>query len=376
MRSLWRHRYNEQRARVNAEGLINERKCRICAWDTTPAGRLRFTVQMAEYRQFLVTNHLVANSDARSLLTLRESGESELADALEQAFTSDGLYHPRGALCPTEDRVRVSPTDPCSNHLGASLMLVSEVESGAGSTVPVFVCPPSRGQVSSPNDIIMTASGSIDWPLREDAVRRDKVPAGPDIDRPHASLAIGSQVWREFGEECLAGTDHELRMRELPLGQAIRKRTQYGLRMKKKYLQRAELINFCSNVERGGKPELFYVAGVREPGTEFLERTFRFNWELIHNWDNEVITDPGRHRARRTTLLLPSPIDRDLQLIDRPKKAFDTVIRVVTDNKFNPVFRAHLVSILRMCVHRYPRARRYARSWPGRIVDTPVLPRR
>jgi hypothetical protein len=203
----------------------------------------------------------------------------------------------------------------------------------------------------------MAVSGSIDWPIEECAVDYGEIisPTSRQIDR---ALRIAEQVWREFGEECLDAPDAEKRISEMGLGNRTSMRLKRGLISYRRHIHRAELLNLCQNIERGGKPELFYLASIKGSGRRFIEQVLRFNWELEQVWSLDVIADPDRHRTRRTMLLIPSPLGTGLRVrsdVAAVKVAMRAMMQIIRNNEYNPVFRAHMASILGFCYRVDPR---------------------
>lgn len=360
--ALWHYREEQQQKSRTGIDLIDEKKIRVAEYSRMENGGLAIKVQVASYKQFLVTNHLVANGDSAFLGALRGKGSADLADLLSSAFDVDGVFSPRRKLCGDESKLEISQSAACSNHLGGSLMLIVDLEVPGNPLQPVFLCPPSRGQISSPNDLIPTASGSFDWPLKPDACSRDDI-----VDYSGASnkeLNLCHQIWREFGEECVSGIKLEQQVTELEagkrFGEIAKVCTEWGQYQRKRLIKRAELLNLCQNVERGGKPELFYLASAYLGGKEFIEEEMRFNWELLQVWSLDAVYSPQADRERRTMLLMPSPLDSDLKLHGKTREALKCLVDVISDNHFNSVLRAHLASILLYLDRKFPKELRQA----------------
>jgi hypothetical protein len=132
------------------------------------------------------------------------------------------------------------------------------------------------------------------------------------------------------------------------------------VRERNRHIRRAELINLCQNIERGGKPELFYLASIKGRGKRFIEETLRFNWELETVYSLRITTDVERAKGQRTMMLLRSPVDANLRLVSQPIEPLRQILEVLLDDSFNPVLRAHLASVIRYCETRYPRRMRQA----------------
>lgn len=349
----WKYRARVQKEnRGNPGGLINEPKMRVCCARTTPRGHLLLDVQLADYMDFFVTNHLVANMDynERGRLWARER---KLVRLLDEAFITDGYFDPRAVLCGDEQAIALRPAALCSNHLGASLLIIAELPDG-GNTVPALLCPPTTGQICSPKDIVMTCSGSIDWPLARDARNDDDLLSSQEVQRNPGKLRLPEQVWREFSEECLYDEAQAASLAQMPPGRRMEKRYRIAREGRRRWIFRSALINLCQNIERGGKPELFYIASIRGSGVDFINRTFEPNWELMPIHSTEIAQDVERARGQRRMMCLRSPLDRHLHVIGNPEPAYKQLLSVILDSRFNPVLRAHLVSVLRWCLILVP----------------------
>ncbi|NJK52104.1 MAG: hypothetical protein HC936_03470 [Leptolyngbyaceae cyanobacterium SU_3_3] len=72
----------------------------------------------------------------------------------------------------------------------------------AGYKIPVIFCPPSTRQISSPNDIIPSVSGSVDWPVKRDARSEADIYSLEELRNNPELLNIDKELKREFIEEC------------------------------------------------------------------------------------------------------------------------------------------------------------------------------
>lgn len=352
--AIWSFRRKQQARRRDGGTLTNERKIRVGGARLASDGGLELRVQLAEYKDFLFTNHLVANVDQREVAEMERRGvPAHDVKRIMQAFTnSAGEFDPRGALCGDESAIALRSDAACSNHLGVSLLVIAELPDGAGRS-PALLCPPTRGQVSSPNDLVMTASGSADWPLRSDARSLEDVVPVDEVRANPGLLRLDEQIWREFAEECLHDRRLEARIRGASLGSVWQERLKRGSEERRRFIRASALMALCQNVDRGGKPELFYVASVNMPGEDFVGRTLQFNWELMPVHSLEVTESVERALLLRRMMCLRSPLDLDLNPVADPMLAFEQIVAIVVDTRFNSVLRAHLASLLRYCLARH-----------------------
>jgi hypothetical protein len=350
----WKYRKEVQEKRRDGGELVNESKIRITGAATAPNGQLDLSVQLADYMDFLVTNHLAANMDCVELNKIRAT-DSGLARILEQAFIVRGDFDPRETLCPNAATIHLSEQAQCSNHLGVSALLIADLPERGGTT-PALLCPPTRGQVSSPKDIVMTASGSADWPLRLNARTVEDIETPNAVRRNPDLLRLPDQIWREFAEESVQSATDESRLKNMPLGERFTERFRIARSKRQNLIKKSVLINLCQNIDRGGKPELFYVASIRsDDGYQFVKKDLNYNWELAPIHSTEIVADVEKARGLRQMMCLRSPLNRDLQIVSDPEPSYRQLLSVICDNRFNPVLRAHLVAIIRWCMVLDPR---------------------
>ena len=322
--------------------LVDEAKVRVAGFSSEGA-ELRLDIQQTWYRQFLSTNHLVANYGNTEI-----EADSSLASVLRAAFQDPARPSPRDALCPDVSSLQLSPAAPCANHLGVSTLLLGDFHDADGAC-PVLVCPLSRGQVSSPRDLIPTASGSVDWPVRQDATRLDEV-LRPDELRP-GDLDLAAEAARELTEECFSNLLPAAS--GLPLGLLRQVVASTSTVVRDEVLRHHELIGFAQNVERGGKPELFFLGGLRGTANEFLAR-MEPSWELDGNWYGVATSVDHLIAGAPMMLLLPSPITPSFELSAGFEGALELVAHAIRTPTFNPVLRAHLCFTLVFAAQRHP----------------------
>jgi hypothetical protein len=350
LRSLyWDHKFAAQKQLRDSAALVNEAKVRVRRVRKTPAGQVSLDVQLADYQDFLVTNHLVANVDSKERNRI-ENDNPRLGRLLDKAFVAKGEFDPREILCPNEEKIRLRPSTLCSNHLGVSVLIIAEIPGSDGNLVPALLCPPTRGQISSPKDLVMTASGSVDWPVAEHSQSETELLSPREVRRFPSKLRLWDHVWREFSEECLHDATREASLKELPPGLQMKERFRIAKVVKRRWIYCSALMNLCQNIERGGKPELFYIASVKGSGTEFIQQGLNYNWELMPIHSLEVADDIEKARGQRRMMLLRSPLDRHLRIVADPVAAYSQLVSVILDGRFNPVLRAHLASVLRWCL--------------------------
>lgn len=347
----WNYLAEEQAKKPGAEPLTNEIKVRINHWKSE-AGALYLGVEPIEYKDYLITNHFVANvGDSR----LHEVGQeiAHLADRLREAYSVNSRFDPRAFLCGSPEAIRLRPAAQCSNHLGISALAIADYEPQGGESVSVLICPPSRDQISSPNDIIPTASGSADWPVLPDASSYNDIYSLNAVAEQLALLNVNREVRKEFVEECLSCYD----IKDLSLGERRSKVLREADQLQGVLIRHQALINLCQNVERGGKPELFYLITLAVSANKFIVERFKPNWELDKLWswerDPEAIFHHRRRPAVRRILLFPSPLSVDLDLSPSWQEACRYLAEVIREPAYNPVLRAHLMATLRFCELRF-----------------------
>lgn len=71
---LWLHSHRRQAARRDGGTLLNEREIRVASAAAAADGALELRVQLAAYKDFLFTNHAVANLDRDELDAMERSG--------------------------------------------------------------------------------------------------------------------------------------------------------------------------------------------------------------------------------------------------------------------------------------------------------------
>lgn len=356
----WIYKEEMQLKKRTAEPLTNEIKIRVNKSQSV-GNKLYLELEPVEYKDYVVTNHLVANLGEIQLEGIKRINE-KLAILLRTSFDVNGLFDPRAFLCASEDSIRLSPYSKCSNHLGVSAILLANFTTPSNKIVPILICPPSGQQISSPNDIIPTVSGSADWPALPEAVHFNEVYSLEQIREEPTLLQLNREVRKELVEECLSDRVNE----KLPLGRSRQLVLEEADRIQDDLIKQQVLINFCQNIERGGKPELFYLITIEKSAKEFLLHDFKPNWELHYMWnwiiDRKEIFDYKKRPWVRRILLFPSPLDSDLELSDDWKLASWYLSKVIQETAFNPVLRAHLVSILRLCEIRFPKVSNYLRE--------------
>ena len=334
--------YRSQREKKNMK-VTNEVKVNVNDWKELSNG-LSLTVSSVEYKDYLFSNHLVANFDERQLLDV-EQNDPGLAQSLRNCFSVDNRFSPRASLCPDEDSIRLHDAAKCSNHLGVSALIIGRYEINKNESMPVIFCPPSTSQVSSPNDVIPSVSGSVDWPVRPDAQSESDVHSVDEVQKGDL-LDIDRDVRREFIEECRSN----LVPAEISLGERHRITLLLSEHQTSEVISNEILMSFCQNIERGGKPELFYLYTLKNELTmnDFLENVYHPNWELDVLWtpifsvNEKSIGPPGL----RKVFLIPSPIDLDLNPAENYLEHFKLIYEILNNPGYNPVLRAHLATLL------------------------------
>ena len=349
----WKYRELLRQTALKPEPQVNEVKVRVNSARIQNDGALCLEIEPVEYKDYLVTNHFVSNMSEREVNVIasqHSGGDSELADNIRNAFTGrDQRFSPRHVLCGSAESLRLKPEAKCSNHLGASMALIADYEPPEGGVISVVLCAPSGNQISSPAELIPIVSGSFDWPLAENATDRSQIVDITDLafaECPTKQFSVLNEILREFHEECLGGHQEigygSLRMRK------VRQAVQYA----ESLLANIELVNLCQNIQRGGKPELFYVASLRFSANYFLRHVYRPNWELKPAWRDISGEEIWKYRLcakSRLVQLFPSPLDPSFALVEDWKVAANFLLKIVRDNKFNHVLRASILSILRYC---------------------------
>lgn len=355
----WEYREYKSAQKAKDIRLTNEIKARVNSWKESDSG-ICLNVEPVEYKDYLITNHMVANIGESELSDISDYN-GDLSQEIERYFSNNGNFVPRDILCGNESNISLSPSSKCSNHLGISALIIGNFELGSGYKTPMIFCPPSTTQISSPNDIIPSVSGSVDWPVKQDAEDESDIYTLEEVKGNPELLDIDKELKREFIEECR----YEL-LKSIYEGNA-----RFGYRHHIVTDRHADyevdglmsnqiLINLCQNIERGGKPELFYVFTLKEEISmnSFLEEHFQPNWELEKLWtpileeDNidNLVGPPGLLKI----FLLRSPLGTKLNLDKDYIKAFRMIYGILNNPGYNPVLRAHLASLLLFCKRKFP----------------------
>lgn len=351
----WNFMEKEQQTKVisgESEPLINEIKVRINEYKILNNNRLWLEVEPAEYKDYIITNHYIANMN--EIEQVRKIDDKDLAHRLEKAYLYYNRYDPRKYLC-NKDNAIISSNSLCSNHLGISTILLGEYRyPNTSEADPVLICVPSRGQISSSKEIVPTASGSADWPLLENAIDLgDIIPVCTIGDNARNYLKLERQIWRELLEECFSKYDPK----DKPLGE--RQNFLFNCAediMKRNYIKECILLNFCQNIERGGNPELFYLMTLKISVQDFIKYLYP-NWEIkrnyypIKSWTDLIGIAP----SRRLINFMPSPLDTNLTPSRFCIDAQKYLEKIIRDDTHNTILKAHICSIMRYCVRKYPK---------------------
>ncbi len=350
-------KYREDKSIQKGIPLTNERKVRVNSWRKTENG-ICLSVEPVEYKDYLITNHMIANIGESELSDIAKY-DGELSQRMRKYFSKDGDFSPRNVLCKNEREIALHSNTKCSNHLGVSALIIGNFEAGSDYKIPVIFCPPSTRQISSPNDIIPSVSGSVDWPVKRDAKSEADIYSLEELKENPNLLNIDKELKREFIEECRWELLERIEKRSFGYKHhvVLDRHADYEV---DELMSNQVLINLCQNIERGGKPELFYLFTLKEEISmnSFLEEHFEPNWELEKLWTpilDEVNTDyligpPGLLKI----FLLPSPLGIELNLDHEYKKAFELIYRILNNPGYNPVLRAHLSSLLLFCKRKFP----------------------
>ena len=127
-------------------------------------------------------------------------------------------------------------------------------------------------------------------------------------------------------------------------------------------IKKNALLSFCQNMQRGGKPEFFFLTSLNVSANYFATNLFRPNWELKNNWWKhsraEILTFTSQPARRKTEFYL-SPLTPEFELAADWEAAMEFLFQIVFDNGFNPVLRAHLFVITRFSAAQDSQAQKF-----------------
>lgn len=339
----WIYRQSKSKGRA----LTNEWKPRITSIEVDGENNLHLAISPVSYKDFVATTHFASTIDAQELEKI-ETEDPRLAKMLSKFYRVKGQFDPWGYFAATSNNFEFSSTNNASCDIGANIFVLGYSDARG---IPVIPCSRSNRQLTSPGELVETASGSMDWPLAVNSKNDGDLEANPGS--VVKQFCVREEALRELTEEWLMGEE------KFDRHSADDRRKFEGKKqwLKKKWISKIVPVGLFQNIERVGKPELVVLITLKSEDRTVLEfiNCRKANWELskVHpafeSISGKNLFSELPNPYSEEMVLLPSPITPKFTRWKKTDDAMKFCERIASSSKYHPGFRGSLKVFLNYC---------------------------